>query len=235
MPTSARYDRIADLYVETVGDSVDDPATAALLALVGDIRNLRVLDVACGHGRVSRELARRGARVLAIDLSKELIDRAIDAERDHPLGIRYLCADATSSEAIGDVTFDAVACNYGLSDIDDLDGALSTVQRVLPPGGVFVFSVLHPCFPGSGPEAPSSWPPHRGYFSEGWWLASNPGFRGKVGSTFRMLSTYLNALTRHDLQLDRVLEPPPSPQNLGTPLGASLPWFLAVRAIKRSS
>lgn len=235
MPTSARYDGIAALYVETVGDSVDDPATAGLLGLVGDIRNLRVLDLACGHGRVSRELARRGGRVLGIDLSKELIDRAMQTEQDHPLGIRYLCADATSLEALRDFTFDTVACNYGLSDIDDLDGVLTTVQRVLRPGGVFVFSILHPCFPGSGPDAPSSWPPDSGYFTEGWWLASNPGFRGRVGSMFRMLSTYLNALTPRDLQLDRVLEPPPSPQNLGTPLGEPLPWFLAVRAIKRSS
>jgi hypothetical protein len=92
-----------------------------------------------------------------------------------------------------------------------------------------VFSILHPCFPGSGDDAPSSWPPE-GYFREGWWLASNTGFRGAVGSQFRMLSTYLNALVRHGFVLDRAVEPPPAVETLGTPLGAQIPWFLVVRA-----
>jgi len=43
--------------------------------------------------------------------------------------------------------------------------------------------------PGWNRDAPSSWPPGLGYFREGWWLASNPGFWGKVGSSHRMLST----------------------------------------------
>jgi hypothetical protein len=56
---------------------------------------------------------------------------------------------------------------------------------------------------------PSSWPPDLGYYHEGWWLASNPGFRGKVGSSHRMLSTYLNSLAGHGLALERAAEPPP--------------------------
>jgi SAM-dependent methyltransferase len=105
--------------------------------------------------------------------------------------------------------FDGVVCNYGLSDIDDLDAALATVARLLKPAGWFVFSILHPCFPGWGEDAPSSWPGRDGYFREGWWQAQNTGFRGKVGANHRTLSTYLNALTRHGFQLDVVAEPQP--------------------------
>jgi ubiquinone/menaquinone biosynthesis C-methylase UbiE len=35
-------------------------------------------------------------------------------------------------------SFDGVACNYGLTDADDLDGLLTTVARVLAVGGWFV-------------------------------------------------------------------------------------------------
>ena len=207
----ARYDAIADFYAAQTGDDVTDPATAALLDLLGDVDGSRVLDLACGHGRVARALARRGARVVGVDLSHALLAKARASERDEPLGVVYLHGDAADATALPGERFDAVVCNYGLSDIDDLDGALATVTRVLQPGGRFVCSILHPCFPGWGDTAPSSAPPGGGYYREGWWLADNPGFRGKVGSNFRMLSTYLNALAGHGLRVEVAAEPAPPP------------------------
>lgn len=234
MATGARYDQIADFYAATVGDAVTDPATAALLDLLGDVSGARILDLACGNGRVARELARRGASVVGIDISEGLLDIAQAAESDAPLGITYLRADATSPDALHGDVFDAVACNYGLSDIDDLDAALATVQRVLRPDGAFVLSILHPCFPGWDASAPSSWPPGQGYFHEGWWLADNPGFRGKVGSNFRMLSTYLNAPTRRGLVVDEVAEPAPPEEWASLAPGKDpVPTFLVVRCRRR--
>ena len=57
--TPARYDAVADFYVSGF-DSTGDPATQALLDLLGPVAGLRVLDVACGHGRITRELAGAG-------------------------------------------------------------------------------------------------------------------------------------------------------------------------------
>src|SRR6202034_953638 len=57
--TEARYDAVADFYISGFG-SADDPASLALLELLGQAAGLRVLGVACGHGRITRELARRG-------------------------------------------------------------------------------------------------------------------------------------------------------------------------------
>src|SRR5436309_3354546 len=229
MSPPTRYDAIADFYVATVGDDISDPATGALLDLAGEVNGCRVLDIACGHGRVARELARQGAQVVGVDISTALLAKAKAVETHAPLGITYQWADVTSSRCLAGEAFDLVVCNFGLSDIDDLSDALATVARVLKPGGVSSFSILHQCFPGSGEDAPSSWPPE-GYFHEGWWLAANRGFRGSVGSNFRMVSTYLNTLVRHGLAFDRMREPPPSHKHSGTPLGAPLPWFLVIRA-----
>lgn len=147
------------------------------------MRDRRVLDLACGQGRIARELARRGALVVGVDISSALLEKARASESAQALGIVYELVDASSADALLNQSFDLIVCNFGLSDIDDLDAALATVARVLAAGGEFRFSILHPCFPGWGDNAPSSWPPAEAYFDEGWWQANNPGFRGKVGQS----------------------------------------------------
>ena len=233
MAPSARYDAIADLYAAAASDGASEPVMARLLELVGNVSGRRVLDLACGHGRLSRELARRGAAVLGVDLSNALLDKARAVEAADRLGIDYVHLDAASPEALAGQTFDVVVSHFGLSDIDDLDGTLATVARVLRTGGLFVFSILHPCFPGWGEDAPSSWPPEAGYYAEGWWLASNTGFRGKVGANHRTLATYLNALIEHNLAIDRVTEPQPTGEWVRSKPGPMRPVFLVVRSRRR--
>jgi SAM-dependent methyltransferase len=229
----ARYDQMAEFYEQRSGKSVGDPATAALLDLAGDVRGLRLLEVACGQGRVARELTRGGATLTGLDISAAMLGKARAYEVAEPLGIRYVHADVTAPGVLDGPGFDGVVCNYGLSDVDDLDGLLANVARWLRPGGWFVFSLLHPCFPGWDSDAPSSWPPDQGYFREGWWLAGNTGYRGRVGSSHRMISTYFNSLIRHGLVLDRVAEPPPSPEmEQRRPPGAvPVPFYLVARAV----
>lgn len=236
MDPPARYDRVAGFYDRVVGDDVSDPATAVLIELVPTPNGARVLDLACGQGRVARELARRGARVLGTDVSTGLLRVARQKERRRPMGITYVKADAARADVLAGETFDGVVCNFGLSDIDDLDGVLATVARVLPIGGWFAFSILHPCFPGWDADAPSSWPPERGYYTEGWWLAANTGFRGKVGATHRMLATYLNALASHGFHLERAEEPEPGEAWAARAPGrAAVPVYLAARYRKLAS
>ena len=61
---AARYDAVADFYQSGWPDAYTDPTSVALFELLGPLAGERVLDLACGHGRISREPARRGARVV---------------------------------------------------------------------------------------------------------------------------------------------------------------------------
>lgn len=231
--TPSRYDAIADFYEAFAPDEYDEPLTAALLDLIGDVSGLRLLDIACGHGRLSRELARRGAEVVGVDLSAALLEKARAREQTEPLGIAYVYANAASQDTLSGQHFDGVTCHFGLSDIDDLEGAVATVARVLRAGGFFAFSIVHPCFPGwSGKGASPSWPPGRGYFTEEWWLSNGPpgGVRTKVGANHRTLSTYLNLLARNDLLLERLAEPmPPQDWIDVAPEVGPVPVYLAAR------
>lgn len=227
----ARYDAVADFYVAGF-DSTDDGVSQALLGLLGPVTGLRVLDVACGHGRLTRELARRGATVAGVDLSGRLIERAQQAEHNEPLGIHYVHADVTAA-SLGGASFDAVTCSFGLSDIDDLAGAVAAVSHALQPGGRFVFSILHPCFPG-GKDISGSWPPTSRYYDEQRWAAQDAlsTLRRQVGANHRMLSTYLNTLRAHDLWLDQLAEPWPEPDWDQAHQADRTPVYLVARSVK---
>lgn len=75
--------------------------------LPGDLTGKRVLDAGCGTGALSVELAKRGARVLAIDLSSTLVALARERARDqhHPGTIDFRAGDMFDS-ALGE--FDVV-------------------------------------------------------------------------------------------------------------------------------
>jgi SAM-dependent methyltransferase len=233
--TQARYDAVADFYI-TGFDAIEDPASLALLDLLGPPAGLRILDVACGHGRITRALAGRGADPVGVDISAALIARAVAAERDQPLGIRYIQADVASGAGLDPATFDAVTCNFGLSDIDDLDQAVGSIATALRPGGCFVFSILHPCFAGAT-DVSGSWPAMGRYYDEGHWTAGDALslLRRQVGANHRMLCTYVNTFRRQGLWLDHIREPEPEPEWTQKRPGADRgPVYLAARCVKGS-
>lgn len=231
--TEARYEAIADFYEGFAPDEYDDPPTRALLDLIGDVSGLRILDLACGHGMFSRELARRGGDVTGVDLSSALIAKALASDEVGGQKIAYQSLDAGAPDALRGLEFDAVVCRFGLSDIDDLEAVLDTVTRVLRPGGFFAFSILHPCFAGwPSREARPSWDPRVGYYRDSFWRTDGPphGLRLRVGANHRRLSTYFNALARRGLVLDRMDEPAPTEDWLDEPpLPGPGPVYLAAQ------
>jgi demethylmenaquinone methyltransferase/2-methoxy-6-polyprenyl-1,4-benzoquinol methylase len=96
------------------------------------------LDLACGTGSLTRDLAKRvgpNGRVLGIDFSREML-RAAKA-RDAP-NIEYRLGDATKLEGVASESFDAATIAYGARNIPDLDALFSEMVRCLKPGGVAV-------------------------------------------------------------------------------------------------
>jgi len=118
----------------------------AMFRILGDIQGKKILDLGCGEGCNSRIMARKGASVVGIDFSKEMIYYAIQEEQRKPLGIDYHVLDATDLHIFNDRSFDIVTCFMALHDIEDYRGALKEVARVLKKRGRLVFVIPHPCF-----------------------------------------------------------------------------------------
>lgn len=236
------YDDIADWYDTWVNASAlaSDPIFAATWPLLGPVAGLRVCDLACGEGRITRALASEGAEVLGIDQSVKLIERARQSTPSSLDNVTYLVASAAELTVIPSESFDGVLCHMALMDIEDLRATLHGVARMLVPGGWFVFSILHPCFhtATSGEmETSSGWMRTVSrYFMEGHWRSpARPGPPGKVGTYHRTLATYINRMVEVGLSLERLVEP----QLMGVdaerrPIWAEVPAVLVGRCRARS-
>ncbi len=117
-----------------------------LLSIAGDVKDRRILDAGCGNGYLSRILAKRGARVVGVDVSPRLLAVAKLSEARAPLGIRFLRGDLADLSSIEARTFDLVISNVVLQDVRRLEAALRELHRVLRPAGRLVFSIAHPSF-----------------------------------------------------------------------------------------
>jgi D-aspartate ligase len=114
----------------------------AVLGWVDDLRlpaGARTLDVGCGAGLLSAELARRGLEVTATDSSIEMVKNARQHARDLRLGdaVRVELADAHALP-LGDQQFDLVVAMGLLPWLHDADQAVGEMVRVLRPGGWIV-------------------------------------------------------------------------------------------------
>lgn len=98
---------------------------------------MRVLDVACGTGALTRlaaqEVAPRG-RVAALDRSRAMLAVATQAVVDAPVPIEWVLGDA-GALPFGGEQFDAVLCQQGLQFFDDPPMALREMGRVVARGG----------------------------------------------------------------------------------------------------
>src|SRR5687767_3995707 len=149
----ARYDAIADWYDEFVGAMDGGGFVTSLVP--DDVAGLRILDLCCGQGRLARHLTGRGATVVGVDLSVELLERARSHTTDG--AITFVHGDAADPSTWWDGSgFDGATCEMALMDVEDLPGALGAVAAAVRPGGWFVCSLFHPCFPGKD-EGLSSW------------------------------------------------------------------------------
>ena len=113
--------------------------------LLGLREGSRVLDAPCGYGRLSLPLARRGAAVVGVDQSDELLAEAENNRGDLPTSrLRYLKHDLRKPLAEGN--FDAAfnvftSLGYG-TESDDL-AILQTLRAAVRPGGRVLIDTMH--------------------------------------------------------------------------------------------
>ncbi len=166
-PTS--WGTVANWYDEYLGDvdtyqaKVIWPNLKRILASVSEANakkntpgKIKLLDMACGQGYFSYLASTEGYEVVGADIAPELIAvaksrqnqaKGSSASIDNGMSVpEFHIAPADNMPMMKSATFDIVICILALQNIKELDQTIAECQRVLKPGGHFVFVLNHPSF-----------------------------------------------------------------------------------------
>jgi SAM-dependent methyltransferase len=184
LPVEAGYTLWSACY-----DNDGNPLTAlegpAMAGWFGDLTGRRALDLGCGTGRHTRTLIEAGASVIAADLTHAMLKRARAKLADRAVG--WLRLALPGPLPFPDTTFDIVVLGLVAEHLNDLDGTMIEVARVLVPGGRCLLSALHPDRTAEGQKAR--------------FIDQETGDRRQIETVHRSISDYLGAGSKAGLRL----------------------------------
>ena len=190
----------------------------ALFSLLPTLNNKSVLDLGCGYGEHCIQFVEEGAkRVVGIDVSQKML--AIAKAENVRQNISYL---NMPMENIGELheRFDIIVSSLAFHYVEDFQALIKNIYRLLNDGGVLAFSQEHPintCFSNG-----SRWTKDENgekLFAN----ISNYSVDGERESTWfvdnvkkyhRTFSTIINTLVESGFQIERIIEPVPTPEIL---------------------
>ncbi len=150
--TKTSWGAVASWYDDLLkkdGSYQADVVLPSVLRLLEIKKGETVLDLASGQGFFARHYRDLGAKVIASDISHELID--IARKTDLATGkdkepIKYFIEPSNNLNFLPDGSVDKISIVLALQNIEDVAGTFAECARVLKPGGKFVFVLNHPAF-----------------------------------------------------------------------------------------
>jgi len=180
---SERYDQESNPLI-----ALEEPIT---LDLISQVEGQQVLDLGCGTGRYCLLLAQRGAKVVGIDPSSNMIKQA--KRKLTNSGQITLHRAALDALHFPDGQFDLVVSALTLSHLPELEPTFREMGRVLKTGGRLVISDVHPYWPVSGHD-------YTEFFDE-------DGQEYRIPIYPHLLEEYWNLSRRFGLDLEELREP----------------------------
>lgn len=233
----ASYPHGAELpgHVVQLGPDLDDEALGRLVGGSGSLDGRRVLDLGCGSGGASVALARRGARVIAVESSTARLSQARHAADIAEVKVEFHHSDLADLAFLRADSIELVIAVYSLGGVQDLGRVFRQLHRVMKPGAAVVISLPHPVsmMLELDPEEQST-----PYLTRTAWSDSPTAWRagGDEGVTHvHQIGDVFTTLIRSNFRVDAIVEPRASEGRTSihsSPLTDWVPGTLVVRARK---
>jgi demethylmenaquinone methyltransferase / 2-methoxy-6-polyprenyl-1,4-benzoquinol methylase len=128
------YDRLNTILSFSIDKAWRRAAVRSLEIRAGDT----ILDIATGTGDLALLAASHGGRVIGIDLSRQMLSRAVFKARKHCLGTQYIVVQGDALRMpFRDETFNSAMVAFGIRNVDNMETLLKEIHRVLNPHGRF--------------------------------------------------------------------------------------------------
>jgi len=115
------------------------------LAILGEVKGLKILHLQCHFGQDSISLSRMGAEVTGIDFSSKAIEAAKDLAQKTGQNTQFICSNVYDLSAVLTEQYEIVFTSYGtIGWLPDLNRWAKVVSTFLKPKGKFVFVEFHP-------------------------------------------------------------------------------------------
>lgn len=115
------------------------------LAILGEVKGLKILHLQCHFGQDSISLSRMGAEVTGVDFSPKAIETAKDLAEKTVQNTQFICSNVYDLSEVLTEQFDIVFTSYGtIGWLPDLGRWAKVVAQFLKPKGKFVFVEFHP-------------------------------------------------------------------------------------------
>ena len=124
-----------DLITQLLSFGQDRRWKRTLVALADVRAGARVLDLACGTGDITYEIATSGADATGLDVTIRMLELANAKRSGTP--VHFLAGDMMALPFAA-AQFDVVTSGYGIRNVPTIQPALSEIHRVLRPGGLFL-------------------------------------------------------------------------------------------------
>ena len=111
------------------------------------LRQQEVLEIGCGGGLISHELALRQALIIGLDPAENALEVARAKVRQSGLGQNaYFEQGYAEKLPYADGSFSVIVCLDTLEHVSNLSTTLKEIARVLAPGGIFIFDTINRTF-----------------------------------------------------------------------------------------
>jgi ubiquinone/menaquinone biosynthesis C-methylase UbiE len=143
METNRSYGEFAAVYDELMTDIPYETYVELVMTATGGLRGKRILDIGCGTGLLSVQLAKQGADVTGIDLSADML--AVAEKRAQALSLPVKFVQQPMQQLAGFTGYDAAviaidSLNY-LQEREEVLSTLRNVHAALAVGGTLLFDV----------------------------------------------------------------------------------------------